>query len=196
MKKLTRRNVIKTIVSGGAVMLCPSLLKAQELSLDDWEDISTEEPIGQSSLVIVEAGPAELDITTLEEGEVAVIARPTEDDHYGDTGMKQYVAVLRRTEAQIAYGEEHDQADSVKDPRFFVVDLLCPHRGSAIGITGDEDRPFACTDRRGKHGSEFTVSGEGVAGASADRDWLMIPDYTLEIEEEDGEIKSAILKLS
>jgi hypothetical protein len=196
MIKLTRRNVIKTIASGGAVTLCPSLLKAQSLNLDAWDDIPTTEPIGQTALVTLEAGPAEIDISTLKTGEVTVVARPTDDPNYSDTGMMQYVGILRRTDAQIAYGNTHDKPGSVQDSRFFVTDLLCPHRGNAIGITGSEDRPFACTDRRSRHRSEFTASGEGVAGASEGEDWLFIPDYTLEIVEDNGSIKSAILTLS
>ena len=196
MIKLSRRNVIKTIASGGAVTLCPSLLKAQNLNLDAWDDIPTTEPIGQTSLVTLEAAPAEIDISTLAPGEVAVVARPTENVDYSDTGMMQYVGILRRTDAQIAYGNTHDQPGAVQDPRFFVTDLLCPHRGSAIGFTGDENRPFACTDRGRRHRSEFTASGEGVAGASEGEDWLIIPNYTLDLVEDNGAIKSAILKLS
>ncbi|MEM8554863.1 MAG: hypothetical protein AAGF71_08585 [Pseudomonadota bacterium] len=196
MHTLTRRNVIATL-SSSAVMLCPQILNARSLDLlEEWLDIPTTAPVGQASLVNVAAGPATLDITELGPGEVAVIARPTDDDNYSNTDMVQYVGVMRRTDEQIAYGVENDRAGEVQDPRFYVVNLLCPHRGKAIGITGDINRPFACTDRRGRHASDFSVSGEGVAGASAGEDWLSVPDHTLEITENDDVISKVVLQLA
>lgn len=195
MHQLTRRNVIATL-SGSAVLLCPKILTAQEIDLSAWNDIPTNVPIGQSSLVQLDAGPAEIDISTLQPGEVAVVARPTTNSDYERTDMIEYIGILRRTEAQIEFGAANDRAEMIKDPRYLVVDLLCPHRGKAVGITGDANRPFACTDRGGRHSSEFSASGEGVAGASEGEDWLSAPDYTLTVTEAGGAISKAVLNLS
>ncbi len=176
MYKLTRRNVI-AIVPSSTLLLCPAILNAQTVDLD-WDDVPTTEPIGQDKLMTVAAGPASIDVSDLEPGQVAVIARPTEDEAYASTGMTQYVAVHRRTDAQIAFGEANDRPGTVADPAYFVVNLLCTHRGKAIGMTGNPDVPFACTDRRGRHSSNYDASGFGVAGAS-EGEYLSIPSYTL-----------------
>ena len=174
---VTRRHVIATIASS-SVVLCPAVLNAQTVPEPDWGEVPYDKPLGETQLVEVAAGPAEVDVSALQAGEVAVIARPTDDEEYAATGMIQYIAVLRRTDDQIAFGAENDREGTVQDPRFFVVNLLCSHRGKAIGITGNPDAPFACTDRRGRHGSIYNSVGFGIAGASED-EFLSIPDYTL-----------------
>lgn len=193
---LTRRNVLATL-SGSAVLLCPALLNAQAVPDLAWDDISDEEPIGQKRLVTLEAGPAEIDVTDLAPGDVAVVARPTSDADYEGTGMIQYVGILRRTEAQVAYGAENDPEDAVRDPRFLVVNLLCPHKGKAVGITGDALAPFACTDQGRRHGSVFDASGDSFAGAAADDgDRLSVPDYSIQISGDGSDITSAIVQLA
>jgi len=174
--KLTRRNVIAMIPTG-AVMLCPAVLNA---AAADWGDIPTDTPIGQDQLITLAAGPAEVDITDLAPGQIAVIARPTEDDRFTSTGMTHYIAVMRRTAEQINFGQANDRPGTVQNPEYFVVDLLCSHRGKAIGLTGDPATPFACTDRRGRHSSDYDASGFGIAGAS-EGEYLSIPDYNLQI---------------
>lgn len=174
MHKLTRRNVIVTL-SASSVMLCPAVLTAQA----DWGEVAEDRPLGQDQLLTVPAGPARIEISGLAPGQVAVIARPTTDDNYSNTGMTQFVGVLHRTEAQIAYGAANDRAGVVQDPRYLVVNLVCPHRGKAIGITGDANVPFACTDRGSRHSSDFDAAAMGTAGAS-DGDPMSIPDYTIE----------------
>lgn len=176
MYKLTRRNVIAFIPTS-AVLLCPAVLNAQTVDLD-WDDVPTDKPLGEDRLVTLAAGPADIDITDLEPGQVAVLARPTDDAAYSATGMIQYVAVMRRTDAQIAFGASNDPAGAVQDPGYFVVNLLCTHRGKAIGMTGNPDVPFACTDRGGRHSSNYDASGLGVSGAS-EGERLLVPDYTL-----------------
>jgi len=176
MYQMTRRHVIATL-SGSAVLLCPAILNAQTVELD-WDDIPDDTPIGQDRTITIAEGPAEVDITDLQPGEVAVIARPTTDDKYTATGMIQYIAVHHRTEAQVAAAEDRD--GTVQDPAYFIANLLCTHKGKAIGMTGNPEAPFACTDRRSKHSSVFNVSGFGVSGASEDES-LSIPDYTLSV---------------
>ncbi len=181
MHKMTRRNVIATLTSS-TVLLCPALLNAQTDLATDWADIPTTEPLGQDTLISVPAGPATVDITDLEPGQVTVIARPTEDPNYASTGNTQYVAVHRRTEAQVAFGADNDRDGTVQDPAYFVVNLVCTHRGKAIGITDDPAAPFACTDRGSRHSSVYDASGFGVSGAS-EGEYLSIPDYTLDTSE-------------
>ncbi len=176
MHKLTRRHVIATL-SSSAVLLCPAVLNAQTVDVD-WDGIPTTEPIGQTSLMEVGAGPAEVDVTALQPGEVAVIARPSDDEFYTSTGMTQYIGVLRRTATQIAASAETDP-DGLQDPEYLVVNLVCPHRGKAVGITGDEAVPFACTDRGGRHSSNFNASGQGVSGASDASDQMSVPEHTI-----------------
>ncbi|MEL6574118.1 MAG: hypothetical protein AAFQ64_20935 [Pseudomonadota bacterium] len=177
---LTRRHVIASL-TGTAVTLCPALLNAQSIPEPEWGDVPYDTPVGEMTLTMLDAGPAEIDASTLQPGEVAVVGRPTTDDNYSSTGMVQYVAIMRRTEAQIAFGAENDRDGTVQDPNYFVVNLLCTHRGKAIGITGNPDAPFACTDRRGRHGSIYNAVGFGVAGASED-EYLSIPDYALTVD--------------
>ncbi len=177
MHKMTRRHVIAT-VSSSAVLLCPALLNAQTDIDTEWAEIPDDRPIGETNLINVDAGPAQVDVSELQPGEVAVIARPTTDEAYSGTGMIQYVAVHRRTADQIAFGEANDREDPLQNPEYFVVNLVCTHRGKAIGITGNPDAPFACTDRGDRHASVFDASGFGVSGASED-EYLSVPDYTL-----------------
>ncbi len=176
MYKLTRRNVI-AMVPSSSLLLCPAILNAQTVDLD-WDDIPTTAPVGEDKLINLEAGPATVDITDLEPGQVAVVARPSEDPEYSSTGNTQYIAVMRRTDAQIAFGSENDRPGTVQDPAYFIVNLVCTHRGKAIGMTGNPDVPFACTDRGGRHSSNYDASGFGIAGASED-EYLSIPDYSL-----------------
>ena len=174
---LTRRHVIASL-TGSAVTLCPALLNAQSIPEPDWGDIPDDTPVGEMTLTMLDAGPAEIDASTLQPGEVAVIGRPTTDEDYSATGMIQYVAIMRRTDAQVAFGAENDRDGTVQDPNYFVVNLLCSHRGKAIGITGNPEAPFACTDRGSRHGSTYNAVGYGIAGAS-DKEYLSIPDYAL-----------------
>ncbi len=176
MHKISRRHVITTLTST-SVLLCPALLNAQTVDID-WDGVPTDKPLGEDQLIALAAGPAEVDISALQPGEVAVVARPTEDEAYASTGNMQYVAVMRRTDDQMAFGQTNDRDGTVQDPAYFVVNLLCSHRGKAIGLTGDPGVPFACTDRRGRHGSNYDAAGFGVAGAS-EGEYLSIPDYTL-----------------
>ncbi|MCK0122579.1 hypothetical protein MWU61_18655 [Loktanella sp. F6476L] len=179
MHQLTRRHVIATLTSS-TVLLCPAILNAQTttLELDDWADIPDDTPIGQSQTISVDAGTSEIEISALKPGEVAVIARPTTDEKYTATGMIQYIAVHHRTEDQITAADDRD--GTIQDPAYFVVNLLCTHKGKAIGITGNPEAPFACTDRGSRHSSVYNVSGFGVSGASED-EYLSIPDYTLSV---------------
>ena len=172
MHKLTRRHVMATLTSS-AVMLCPAILNAQTVDID-WGDIPTTTPVGQKTLLNVDAGPAQVDVTDLQPGEVAVIARPTTDEAYTATGLIQYVGVLRRTADQIAFESTNGRTAT----EYFVVNLLCTHRGKAIGITGDPNVPFACTDRSARHSSNYDAFGHGVSGAGEDED-LSIPDYSI-----------------
>lgn len=179
MHKLTRRNVIATI-SSSAVLLCPALLNAQTTDLDTaWAGIPDDRPIGEDRLITVAAGPAQIDVSDLMPGEVAVIARPTTDTAFSATGMTQYVAVHRRTPDQVAFGAANDREGTVQNGEYFVVNLVCTHRGKAIGLTGDPAAPFACTDRGARHASVFDASGHGISGAGEDEN-LSIPAYTLQ----------------
>ena len=181
MQQLTRRHVMATL-SSTTVLLCPAVLNAQtDLSIN-WEGVPDDRPIGEDRLINVAAGPAEVDVTDLQPGEVAVIARPTEDPEYSNTGMVQYVAIHHRTEAQIAFGAANDREGTVQDPAYFVVNLLCSHRGKAIGLTGNAEAPFACTDRGSRHSSVYDATGFGVSGASED-EYLSIPEYTLQVSD-------------
>lgn len=177
MQKLSRRHVLATL-TGSAVMLCPALLNAQGNIDAEWADVPTTTPIGQDKLMELPAGAAQVDISDLAPGEVAVIARPNSADTYSATGSVQYIGVHRRTDEQIAFGADNDAPGAVKDPRFFVADLVCPHRGKAIGFTGDPAVPFACTDRGGRHSSNFNASGMGIGGASVG-DPMAIPAYEI-----------------
>ncbi len=177
MHKMTRRHVITTL-STSAVLLCPAILNAQTNIDEAWADIPDNAPIGEDRLISVAAGPADVDVSELQPGEVAVIARPTEDEAYSGTGQTQFIAVHRRTADQIAFGATNDRDGTVQNPEYFVVNLLCTHRGKAIGITDNPEAPFACTDRGGRHASIYDASGFGVSGASED-EYLSIPTYTI-----------------
>ncbi|SFR61318.1 hypothetical protein SAMN04488005_3256 [Yoonia tamlensis] len=179
MHKMTRRQVIAMIPSS-TVLLCPAILNAQTEIDTDWADIPRDTPIGHNSLIEVPAGPAEIEISALLPGEVTVIARPSEDETYASTGMIQYVAVHHRTAEQIAFGQANDRAGTVQNPAYFVTNLVCSHRGKAVGITGNPSAPFACTDRGGRHSSVYDAAGFGVSGASKD-EYLSIPDYQLSV---------------
>lgn len=177
MKTLTRRHVLASF-SGATLSLCPAILNAQNF---DWGgSVAENKPTGETQLAMLPAGPARVDISILEPGEVAVVGRPTTDPEYSNTDMVQYVGVTRRTEAQIAFGQANDRPGTVQDPRFFAVNLVCPHRGKAIGMTGNPATPFACTDQGRRHGSIFDASGLGTKGAS-EKEFLSIPSYSLEI---------------
>lgn len=177
MHKMTRRHVITTI-STSAVLLCPALLNAQTNIDEEWADIPDDKPIGEDRLITVAAGPAEVDVSELQPGEVTVIARPTTDEEFSATGMMQYVGVHRRTADQIAFGTVNDREGTVQNPEYFVVNLLCTHRGKAIGLTGDPEAPFACTDRGSRHSSVYNATGFGVSGAS-EGEYLSIPEHTI-----------------
>ncbi len=178
MHKMTRRNVIATL-SGSAVLLCPALLNAQTDINTAWAGIPDDRPIGEDRLISAPAGPAQVDVSDLQPGEVAVIARPTDDAAFSATGMTQYIAVHRRTAEQVAFGTANDRDGTVQNAEYFVVNLLCTHRGKAIGLTGDPAAPFACTDRGARHSSVYDATGLGVSGAS-EGEYLAIPEYTLE----------------
>jgi len=175
MQELSRRHVLVTL-SGASVMLCPALLNAS-VPTPDWGDISTDTPIGQKETFELPSGSATVDISVLQPGDVAVLARPSTSADHGNTGQTHYVAVMHRTDAQIAASA--DRAGTVQDPRYLVVDLTCPHRGKAVGITGNAEAPFACTDQGRRHSSIFDGSGKGVSGASND-EYLKVPAYTLD----------------
>lgn len=177
MHKMNRRHVITTI-SSSAILLCPALLNAQTNLDEAWADIPDDKPIGEDRLITVAAGSAEIDVSELKPGEVTVIARPTTDAEFSATGMIQYIAVHRRTAEQIAFGTANDRDGTVQDPEYFIVNLLCSHRGKAIGLTGNPDAPFACTDRGSRHSSVYNAAGFGVSGAS-EAEFLSIPDYTI-----------------
>ncbi|MEL6700293.1 MAG: hypothetical protein AAFO58_01235 [Pseudomonadota bacterium] len=175
MQKVSRRHVIATL-SASSVMLCPALLNAQ--AQIDWPDsVADNKPIGEDRLITLASANEPVDVSDLQPGEVAVIARANDGPDFSNTDQTQYVAVLRRTDDQIAAANDRD--GTVQDERYFVANLVCPHRGYAIGMTGDASIPFACTRRGGRHGSEFDAAGLGVAGAS-DGEYMSIPAYTLD----------------
>ncbi|WP_420860954.1 hypothetical protein [Algirhabdus cladophorae] len=174
MQKLSRRHVLATL-TGSAVLLCPALLNASTTVDVAWDDIPTDVPIGQDRIITV-AGAADIDVSALEPGDVAVIGRPSTDPEYASTGMTQYIAVHRRTADQVASAK--DRAGTVQNPEYFVVNLVCTHRGKAIGLTGNPQAPFACTDRGSRHSSVYDVSGFGVSGAS-EGEYLSVPAYSI-----------------
>ena len=193
MHKLSRRHVIATL-SASSVLLCPALLNAQVTH--DWGgDVPENVPLGQDQLLMLGAGPASVEVTALAPGQVAVLGRPTTDPEYSGTDMIQYVAVMRRTDAQVAFGAPNDRTGTVQDPRYYVANLVCPHRGKALGITGNPDAPFACTDQGRRHGSIFDATGFGIAGAS-DTEYMSIPSYAMEITESGGAVSKAVINLA
>ncbi|WP_181820917.1 hypothetical protein [Loktanella sp. D2R18] len=176
---MTRRQVIAMIPSS-TVLLCPAILNAQTNIATEWADIPTTAPIGEKNLIEVPAGPAEIDVTALLPGEVTVVARPTDDESYASTGMIQYIAVHHRTADQITFGETNDRDGAIQNPAYFVANLVCTHRGKAIGITGNPEAPFACTDRGDRHSTVFDATGLAISGAS-EGDYLSIPEYEISV---------------
>ena len=162
MKKITRRHVIVTLAST-ATFLCPAVLNAATTAdLSSWAAIPTDSPAGLSQILRLGIGPASIDISELKPGDVTVIARPDDSADYAGTGQTQFVAAMR------------------KDKDYLIVELTCPHKGKAIGLTGDPKVPFACTKRGRYHSSEFDSNGLGVAGKSSG-DSMIFPEHKLTI---------------
>ena len=160
MKKISRRHVIVTLAST-ATFLCPAVLNAATTAdLSGWANIPTDIPMGLKQVLRLGKGPASIDISQLNPGNVSVIARPNDSADYAGTGQMQFVAVMRR------------------DKDYLIVELTCPHKGKAIGLTGDPKVPFACTKRGRYHSSEFDSNGMGVAGKSSG-DPMIIPEHKL-----------------
>ena len=160
MKKISRRHVIVTLAST-ATFLCPAVLNAAtSADLSSWANIPTDRPVGLSQILQLSRGPASIDISELKPGDITVIARPDDSADYAGTGQTQFVAVMR------------------KNKNYLVVELTCPHKGKAIGLTGDPKVPFACTKRGRYHSSEFDSNGLGVAGKSSG-DPMIIPEHML-----------------
>ena len=160
MKKISRRHVIVTIAST-ATLLCPAVVNAAtSADLSGWANIPTDSPVGASKILQLGSGPASIDISELKPGDVTVIARPDDSADYAGTGQIQFVAAMRR------------------DKDYLIVELTCPHKGKAIGLTGDPKVPFACTKRGRHHSSEFDSNGLGVAGKSSG-DPMIIPEHKL-----------------
>jgi hypothetical protein len=65
-----------------------------------------------------------------------------------------------------------------RDKDYLIVELLCPHKGKAIGLTGDPKAPFACTKRVKLTRVMLTTFGLGVAGKSSG-DPMIIPKHKL-----------------
>ena len=65
-----------------------------------------------------------------------------------------------------------------RDKDYLIVELTCPHKGKAVGLTNDPKVPFACTDRGRYHSSEFDLNGLGVAGKSSG-DPMIVPERAL-----------------
>ncbi len=160
MKKISRRQVIVTLAST-TTFLCPAVLKAAtSADLSGWANIPTDSPAGASEILRLGSGPASIDISELKPGNVTVIARPSNSADYAGTGQTQFVAVMR------------------KDKDYLIVELTCPHKGKAVGLTGDPKVPFACTKRGRYHSSEFDSNGLGVAGKSSG-DLMIVPEHQL-----------------
>ena len=160
MKKISRRHVIVTLAST-ATFLCPAVLNAAtSADLSSWANIPTDSPVGLSKIVRLSSGPASVDISELKPGDVTVIARPNGSEDYAGTRQTQFIAVMR------------------KDKDYLIVELTCPHKGKAIGLTGDPKVPFACTKRGRYHSSEFDSNGLGVAGKSSG-DPMIVPEHKL-----------------
>ena len=160
MKKISRRQVIITLASS-ATFLCPAVLNAATTAdLSSWANIPTDSPAGLSQILRLGSGPAKIDISELKAGDVTVISRPNNKADYSGTGQTQFIAAMRR------------------DKDYLIVELTCPHKGKAIGLTGDPNVPFACTDRGRYHSSEFDFNGVGVAGKSSG-DPMVVPEHRL-----------------
>ena len=172
MKKISRRHIIVTLASSAA-FLCPAVLNAAtSTDLSSWTNIPTDSPAGLTEILRLGKGPASIDISELKPGDVTVIARPDDSADYAGTGQTQYVAVMRR-------GED-----------YLIVELTCPHKGKAIGLTGDPKVPFACTKRSRYHSSEFDSNGLGVAGKSSG-DPMIVPEH--KVNSSNGKV---VLKLA
>jgi hypothetical protein len=192
MQKLTRRNVITTLTAT-SVLLCPAVLNAHEDEHFSWgPNIDTSKPSGQDRLVMLMDRSEPVDVTELGPGQVAVVGVPTDHPDYVSTGMVQYVAILRRSPSQIKAIKKNERTNKVHDQRYLVVNLVCPHKGFAIGITSMEHSPFACTKEGKRHHSIFDASGFGVHGKSSG-EYMSVPEYTLDI---DGDVTKAVLKLA
>ena len=160
MKKISRRHIIVTLASSAA-FLCPAVLNAAtSTDLSSWANIPTDSPAGLTEILRLSKGPANIDISELKPGDVTVIARPDDSADYAGTGQTQFVAAMRR------------------DKDYLIVELTCPHKGKAVGLTGDPEVPFACTKRGTHHSSEFDSNGLGVAGKSSG-DPMIIPEHKL-----------------
>ena len=160
MKEISRRHVIVTLAST-ATFLCPALLNAATTAdLTSWANIPTDSPAGLTQILRLDNGPASIDISALKPGDVTVIARPNDSADYSATGQTQFIAAMRR------------------DKDYLIVELTCPHKGKAVGLTGDPKVPFACTDRGRYHSSEFDSNGLGVAGKSSG-DPMIVPEHKL-----------------
>ena len=160
MKKISRRHVIVTLASSAA-FLCPAVLNAAtSTDLSSWANIPTDSPAGLTEVLRLGKGPASIDISELKPGDVTVIARPDDSADYAGTGQTQFVAAMRR------------------DKDYLIVELTCPHKGKAVGLTGDPKVPFACTKRGRHHSSEFDSNGLGVVGKSSG-DPMIIPEHKL-----------------
>ena len=160
MKKISRRHVIITLANT-ATFLCPAVLNAATTAdLSSWANIPTDSPAGISQILQLGSGPAKIDISDLKPGNVTVISRPNNKADYAATGQTQFIAAMRR------------------DKDYLVVELTCPHKGKAIGLTGDPNVPFACTKRGRYHSSEFDSNGLGVAGKSSG-DPMIVPEHKL-----------------
>ncbi|MGR3466257.1 MAG: hypothetical protein ACU0CI_00135 [Shimia sp.] len=180
MKTLTRRHVIAQI-GGAGLVLCPAVLNAQTIALS-WPDGTDDEtPVGQARTVEISGAGETVDVSDLMPGEVAVLSMPSDDPTWSGTNGIRYVAVHRRTEGQIASAEANARDGDTQNPAWFVAELVCPHRGAAIGITDDPDVPFACTRRSSRHGGNFDASGLGIAGG-AEGDYMSVPGYDLTID--------------
>ena len=160
MKKISRRHVIVTLAST-STFLCPAVLNAATTAdLTSWANIQTDSPAGVTEILRLGNGPASIDISELKPGDITVIARPDDSAEYAGTRQTQFVAAMR------------------KEKDYLIVELTCPHKGKAVGLTGDPKVPFACTKRGRYHSSEFDSNGLGVAGKSSG-DPMIVPEHKL-----------------
>jgi len=177
---IDRRDVLMTLGAGAAISLCPSILKASAALDFEWErGIDASAPQGQAQTVSLE-GVTSVDVANLQPGDVLVVQRDAAGNAaYENLNFKQNIAILYRTDEQIALAANDESkspqadADRVTDPRYLVVDLLCPHRDWAVGISPHGELPFNCM----KHNSKFDTSGRAFDGRADNN--LKIPDYTI-----------------
>lgn len=179
MKTLTRRHVIASFATAPLV-LCPAVLNAQAADFSWDQAYPDDTPVNADRTLMLDDGEKMVEISGLAEGEVAVLGMPDASGDYGNTGNIRYIAVHRRTADQVAMFSAEDRAGTVQDPAYFIVDLTCPHRGYAIGLTGVAEAPFACLKTGSRHSSVFNGAGFGIAGASED-EYMTIPDYSLRV---------------